>query len=543
MADEIHDDAKSTHSPEVGEFQGESTTTVDDDVLLAKLGYRSEFVREFGNLETFSFAMSIMGMTSSIATTFTTPLSLGGFASVVWCWLAGSIFNISLAASIAEIVSAYPTAGGLYTASASLVPRAYKPIVGWVTGYLNLIGQIAGVASTEWGLSGMILAAVVICREDYVILNWHQFLLFVCLMVLHGLLKWVLLLAGMKLSLTLTSSVPTKYLARMTRYFVFINIGSAFLIIITLLATTPRSEMHSGKTIFTDVNNQTGWSSNGLAVMFGLLSVQWTMTDYDAAAHISEEVHRAAIAAPVAIFVAVINTGIIGWILNIVLCICAGDQTNLPGPSANAFLEIMYIRMGKAGAMVLWSLVCLVAAFTVQTALQACSRTAFAFSRDGAFPDRGVIGRMNIKTKTPIYSVWAVVVVCIIMGCLSFASLVAVNALFSMTAVALDLSYIIPVICRRVFASHEEVNFTPGPFHMRGWGIYVNGIMVIWTLFEVTILSFPTYYPLTWDLFNYAAPITGAVMALSFIWYFAAGRRYYDGPRSNLAPEREIKNL
>jgi hypothetical protein len=35
-----------------------------------------------------------------------------------------------------------------------------------------------------------------------------------------------------------------------------------------------------------------------------------TLADYDAAAHISEEVHRAAIAAPVAIFVAVLNTGV-----------------------------------------------------------------------------------------------------------------------------------------------------------------------------------------------------------------------------------------
>lgn len=34
------------------------------------------------------------------------------------------------------------------------------------------------------------------------------------------------------------------------------------------------------------------------------------MTDYDAAAHISEEVKKASIAAPVAIFVAVIGTGV-----------------------------------------------------------------------------------------------------------------------------------------------------------------------------------------------------------------------------------------
>ncbi|ODN76623.1 hypothetical protein L202_05271 [Cryptococcus amylolentus CBS 6039] len=490
----------------------------DDDAVLAQLGYKSEFIREFGNLETFSFAMSIMGMTASIATTFTTPLSLGGVASVVWCWLAGSIMNISLGASIAELVSAYPTAGGVYTASSALCPRRWRPIVGWVTGYMNTLGQIAGVASTEWGLSGMILAAVVVCRDDYEIVNWHQFLLFIGLLAIHGILN----------------SLPTASLARLTRGFVFINIGAAIVIVITLLACTPRSEMHPGSYIFTEVSNNSGWASNGLAVAMGLLSVQWTMTDYDAAAHISEEVHRAAIAAPVAIFVAVINTGAIGWILNITLCICAGDVTQLPGPSGNAFLGIMQMRMGTAGAMVLWSFTCLVATFTVQTALQANSRTVFAFSRDGALPDRGLFGIVNEKTKTPIYAVWLVVGISALMGCLSFASLTAVNAVFSMCAVAMDLSYIIPVICRRVFEGHPEVQFKPGPFYMGKWGYLVNIIMVLWTLFEVTILCFPETFPLTWDTFNYAAPITMAVMALSLVWYVAAGRKWYEGPRSNL---------
>lgn len=76
----------------------------------------------------------------------------------------------------------------------------------------------------------------------------------------------------------------------------------------------------------------------------------------------------------------------------------------------------------------------LVAAFTVQTALQANSRTVFAFSRDGAFPDRGFLGRMNKTTRTPIVAVWAVVLVSILMGVLSFASLIAVNAIFSMVS-------------------------------------------------------------------------------------------------------------
>ena len=83
---------------------------------------QAEFMREFTSFSTFSYAMSIFGVCSSVAVTFSTPLLLGGPASVVWCWAIGAVFALPLAASIAELVSAYPTSGALYTASAQLVP-------------------------------------------------------------------------------------------------------------------------------------------------------------------------------------------------------------------------------------------------------------------------------------------------------------------------------------------------------------------------------------------------------------------------------------
>jgi amino acid transporter len=84
--------------------------------------------------------------------------------------------------------------------------------------------------------------------------------------------------------------------------------------------------MHPASYVFgsAGIVNQTGGWNTGIAFLFGLLSVQWTMTDYDATAHISEEVKRAAYAAPSAIFIAVIGTGLIGWVLNIVLILCSG---------------------------------------------------------------------------------------------------------------------------------------------------------------------------------------------------------------------------
>ncbi|KAJ7042774.1 amino acid permease, partial [Mycena alexandri] len=493
----------------------------DDDKELLALGYVPSFKREFSNLATISFAFSIMGLCSSIATTFNTPLTLGGPSTVVWCWILGACMCFTLGSSIAEIVSAFPTCGGLYTASAQLTPVKYRAIVGWVVGWLNILGQIAGVSSTEFGLSGMILAAAVIGKDgDFEVTQGKVVGLFAGLLIVHGVLN----------------SVATRHLARFTQYFVFVNLGATALIIITLLATTPRSEMHSASYVFGSggIANATGGWNTGLAFLFGLLSVQWT--DYDATAHISEEVKRAAYAAPAAIFIAVIGTGLIGWLLNIVLVLCSGDLALLPGASGSAMLQIMTLRMGKTGALILWVFVCLTAFFVVQTALQAVSRTVFAFSRDHGLPDRGFFGHNHSTIQIPIRAVWLCTIFSILPGLLDLASPIAANAIFSLTAIALDLSYIIPIALRRVFQDHPEVMFKPGPFYMGsgalGWA--ANIACISWTLFVCVIFSFPTVKPVTKLNMNYASVITVGVMFISLVWYFAGARKHYKGPTSNI---------
>jgi hypothetical protein len=60
-----------------------------------------------------------------------------------------------------------------------------------------------------------------------------------------------------------------------------VNLGTTAVIIIVLLATTPRSEMHSATYVFgtQGIINQTGGWNNGIAFLLGLLSVQWTVCD------------------------------------------------------------------------------------------------------------------------------------------------------------------------------------------------------------------------------------------------------------------------
>ncbi|KAL9936168.1 hypothetical protein V8E36_005010 [Tilletia maclaganii] len=515
-----------------------SSSALDDDdaMLAARMGVKSEFAREFKSLSTISFAFSIMGLISSVATTFNAPFTLGGPASAVWTWFMGSIFNFALGVSIGELVSAYPSSGGLYSASGMLVPRKYRAPVAFFTGWLNLLGQLAGIAGTCYGLAQMIFAYVYVATNaTYVATVGATFGLYAGLLVMFGLIN----------------CLGTKTLARLTSSYVFINLGATIALIIIVLARTPREEINSAAYTFGEIRSISGWDSSALNFLFGLYCVQFVMTDYDATAHISEEVHRAAIAAPVAIVVAVGGTGIVGWVLAIVLVLVSGNildvlaadpvGTPLTWPGGLVFAEILLQRGGRIAFLILWPFICSVAAFVVITAVQANARSAYAMARDRAMPS--AFAKVNKRFGTTVNAIIFVTIGCILLGLLGFASYFALTAIFALAALGMDLSYLVPIICRQIYADHPEVNYVPGPFTLgRGWfGRVVNYIAIVWTLFECIVLCIPTYKPITAPYFNYSWVIAVGVLLISGFWYLVYARKVYQGPRAALTQEQLAK--
>lgn len=108
-------------------------------------------------------------------------------------------------------------------------------------------------------------------------------------------------------------------------------------------------------------------------------------------------------------------------------------------------MKILVLRIGKPGALFLWTFVCLTAFFVCQTGLQAGSRTIYAFSRDNGFPDGGYFGRVSGATRTPLRAIWFTTILSILPALLDLASPVAANAIFAMTAMTFDLSYVVPI--------------------------------------------------------------------------------------------------
>ncbi|CAO1637293.1 unnamed protein product [Sympodiomycopsis kandeliae] len=485
------------------------------------MGYKNEFKREFASLSTFSFACSIMGVTSSIITTFNTPFVSGGGPAAIWTWFFGSIFNMTLGLAIGELCSAYPSSGGLYSVSGLVVPRKYSNVVAYGVGWANGLGQIAGISGTAYGLASMIMAwAYVITDGRYAASTGEIVGVYIAIMVIAGVIN----------------SFPTSYIAKFTSSYVFVNLITLVVISILILARTPSSEMLSGEAAFVNIVNQTGWSSS-LAFLIGLQMVQFVMTDYDATAHISEEVSRAAIAAPVAIVQAVGATGIFGLLFVIALVFASGDVgstdlTTWPGELAAA--QIMLNRGGKIAFLVVWPFACSVAFFVVLTATQANGRSFYALARDRAIPR--IFAVVNKKTRVTVNAVWLVVALNIILVMLAFASYAAVAAIFSLAALGMDLSYWVPIVCRFIFENHPDVQFyeNRGPFYLgRGWlGRGINAIAIVWTLFEVIILCVPTVKDFGADTFNWSSVVFIGVMILAYGWYIIAGHKYYRGPRT-----------
>ena len=143
-----------------------------------------------------------------------------------------------------------------------------------------------------------------------------------------------------------------------------------------------QKDKNDGHTVFIEVVNSTGWSNDGFAFLFGFLSVAWVMTDYDATAHIAEEIKNPAIKAPVAIISALGTTYVLGWILNIVLCLCMGAGSDLlTSPTGLPAAQIFYNVLGKNGGIIFMALSAVICNFTGATAIQAQARTLFALAR------------------------------------------------------------------------------------------------------------------------------------------------------------------
>ncbi|KAI0718175.1 amino acid transporter [Cerioporus squamosus] len=486
-----------------------------DDARLAELGYKGEFRREFSLLETVAFAFSIMAVNGGVSSTLSFGLISGGHVGMVWGWFIPCIFIMCIAASMAELASSMPTSAGLYYFSAKLAPERYSALASWITGWANVTGQVTLVCSIDYTVAQMITTAVAVSTDGTLILGAGP---------TYGILVAILLVHG------LICSAATRILARLNLFYGFLTAGATVGTIIALLLCSGDQKV-STTTAFTLFENNTGWSNNGWAFLLSFAAPMWSLTGYDSAAHISEEVSGAARAAPIAILVSCAAVGGMGWILIIAVSFAAVSipallETELALPMGQLLLDVL----GKRGMLAVWSFV-IIAQFLCGAAQGVdASRVVFAFARDNALPGSLWWKQINPYTQTPVNAVWLVMILSALCGLLGFSA-TAFSSLAGASVIGLYTSYATPIFLR-VTSGREKL--VPGPFTLGRWYLPIGSVAVAWVGFIVVLLCFPSSQTATAVQMNYASVIVLAVFVFAAASWVLSARRWFVGPLSNI---------
>ncbi|KAK1824115.1 GABA/polyamine transporter [Friedmanniomyces endolithicus] len=499
--------------------------TADEEVLAA-LGYKPEFKREFTLWTTFSVSFAVLGLLPSFATTLYYGMGYAGTAGMTWGWLVAMIGIQSVAASMAELCSSMPTSGGLYYASAVLAPPGWGPFAAWITGWSNWMGQVTGAPSVNYGTSAMILASASISNPNYTPTNYQTFLLTVLLQLIHGCM----------------ASLPTRWIGRVNSAGTTFNILALIAVIIIIPAACDRTALNlelnlpkftASSEVWGDIYQGTSYPA-GVSVLMSFIGVIWTMSGYDSPFHLAEECSNANIASPRAIFLTSATGGIFGWFLQLVVAYTVVDipgalTSSLGQPFAAYLVQVLPQRL-----VLLVLSITIIAGFAMgQGCMIAASRVTFAYARDGCFPFSRYWKHVNTVTRTPVNAVWFNNAVGCCLLLLIFGGNLAIGAIFSIGALAAFVAFTTPIFIRVFFVGNR---FRPGPWNLGKLSIPIGCIASAFVALMVPILCLPasTGDSLTLASMNWTCVVYGGPMTLILIWWFVDARKWFKGPKINL---------
>src|SRR5256714_15123647 len=113
-----------------------SGTPSRDEQKLAELGYKQELFRGWSSFTNFAISFTIISVLAGTFTTFGQAWNAGGPVAITIGWPIICLFVLLVAFSMAELTSAFPTAGGPYWWAA----RLGGPGGSWFTRWFSIVG-------------------------------------------------------------------------------------------------------------------------------------------------------------------------------------------------------------------------------------------------------------------------------------------------------------------------------------------------------------------------------------------------------------------
>jgi amino acid transporter len=506
-----------------------ATTTDQDERQLAHLGYRQELMRAWGGFTNFAISFTIISVLAGTFTTFGQAWNAGGPIAISIGWPVICVFVLFVAWSMAELTSAFPTAGGPYWWAHRLGGAGWS----WFTGWFNIVGLLGIVASVAYGAASFLFALLALYAVDIFGVNFaddvhiisETFLLF---LIILGVVTLMNIFWDPILGLINNISVGWHV------------VGVA--VIIALLVFVPDNHQDAGF-VFGEKINNTGYDSGAtgglpfwfLVLPIGFLLTMYTQTGYDASAHTAEETRGAAIAAAQGVWRSVFFSAVIGWFVLLAL-VFAANNVDAINEGGGGSIPIITSALSSAAAKAVLLIATVGQIFCAAAGLTSASRTWYAFSRDRGMPGWPLFRRLN-RHRVPSYAVLAVAF---------FSLAITIPALWSNKAgfpfaffaltgictVGLYLAYTIPVYLRL----RQGENFQPGAWSLGRNYRWINVGALFFTVVAVLALDLPfTNAGVPWnDNFDATAlnytPGVLLVGILVAIWWAVSAKNKYTGP-------------
>lgn len=512
--------------------------TSEDEQLLHKLGYAQELFRAMGGFRNFAISFTIISILAGCLTSYWVAFERGGPVAVTWGWLLVGLMATIISLAMAEIASAYPTAGGLYYWASKLG----SPGWGWATGWFNLIGQVAVTAAIGYGLAsfaqvlftywfdyGSRMDDAGISYNGQVYILYALFLLAACLINVFDI----------RITSGLNMISAWWHMA-----------GVAFIVLVLIIVPDRHQSLSY---VFTETVNNSGFGDGTTSFSnpvfwfvfgLGLLMSQYTITGFDASAHTAEETHQASRMAATGMWTSVVVSVIFGWILLLAVTFAIPDTQ---GALDNIGAVIPWIWAESMSQT--WSecllFICVVAQFFCVTAsVTSASRMMFAFSRDGAVPGHQLWRRVS-RHRVPVYSVFGIgVFSALLMVPAIWNYLVGYAAGTAIAVIGLYIAFILPVFLRvRLGDAWDE----PRMWSLGKWYKIIDWIAIIWVGLITILFIFPLYkagFPwesdFSWELTNYTVLWFAGIGLVFGGWWALSAKNWFKGPvRMGTAEELE----
>ena len=491
---------------------------IDEDVkVLHHMGYAQELARRMHVFSNFAISFSIICILAGGITAFPVAYSAGGPFAVVIGWAIGGLFALIVGLSMAQIASAYPTAGGLYHWASILGGRGY----GWVCAWINLLGLIFVVASVNVGTYLLFKDLVVTGVFGADTSGW-------------GLPHQVIAVSLIALSQGLFNHYGIRTTTAITDFSGYLILVVAVLLTLTFLAWGATFDL-SRLTLFINNTGEAGGSFYPeprtvlVAFLVGLLYPVYTITGFDASAHTSEETINARTSVPKGILHSIFWSLAFGLIMAAAFVLAIPDLAAAAKDGPNSWFNLfnnlpapVLIKDLLAIGIVVANYCCALAGLT------SISRMVFAFARDGGLPASHVLRRVSPVHRTPVPAIWtcAVLSVAVTLYSPAFAALAVGCAMF------LYVSYAFPIAAGIVAEGKTWTEF--GPFRLGIFSKPVAVIVLIGTVFVVYAGIQPPFD----ILINYAI---GLIVLLLVIWFGFERKRFQGPPIGEMIAKRQAE--